>query len=336
MPPINILLAVYNGQVYLPAALDSLLAQTLTDWELIAVDDASTDSSSAILAAYARQDSRIRVFTNPHNLGLTLSLNHGLEHCAAPYIARLDADDVALPNRLAQQAAYLDSHSEAVLVACDVDIINAAGQVIGQMQRAAQAHLMAWWLPFYNYIGAHSAVMVRRSALEQAGGGYHPERRYSQDYELWLRLAEVGQLAMLPQVLLQLRQHADNISQQHKNAQDDLSLRESQQALSRLYQEDISLEEVELLRAFWLEPFPPATFAPLIQHRLVGAYRAFTRQSAAHAALKDAISKAIGDQWVCWARAISLRHKPAPKLALLRYAAEWNPGSLLQEWRARF
>lgn len=330
MPKISVLMSVYNAQAYLSKAVESILQQTWNDLEFIIIDDASMDDGPRMLADYANQDARIRLHTNASNLGLTKSLNLGLKMAQGEYIARQDADDISLPSRLSLQHSHLESDPTCQLVGSNVEMISEAGDSIGKQTRAADSGMIDWWMPFYNYIGAHSAVMMRREQV-LAIGGYDEAYPYSQDYELWLRLRQYGELAILPRTLLQLRNHDQNISSQKKAEQDQLSLACSHQALTALLGKEIGLEEVEILRGFWIEPYPPHQMMAIIQRRLLQIYHAFLRRYPQHTPLEDKIKQTIGNQWVRWARAISIRRTPAPKLAMLSNAAVWYPGSLLEE-----
>ncbi len=131
-PKVTVLLPVYNGARFLRQAIDSVLSQTWKDFELLVVNDGSTDGTAAILESYS--DPRIRILSNVQNIGLTLSLNKGLQSARGEYIARIDADDIALPIRLEKQVSYLDQHPEVGLVATGVKVIDERGHVTGSYQ----------------------------------------------------------------------------------------------------------------------------------------------------------------------------------------------------------
>lgn len=185
---------VRNAAATLPAALDSVLRQTEQAWELLAIDDGSTDDSTAILTAYARRDPRIRVLPAPRR-GLVPALNAGLHAAAGHFAARLDADDVCLDNRLAQQRRHLESHPDVGLVASRVsfggDPVRAAGY----------ARYVAWTNQLLTHEAislarfvesplAHPSVMFRRQLVDD-GRGY-AEGDFPEDYDLWLRWLEAG------------------------------------------------------------------------------------------------------------------------------------------------
>lgn len=202
MPAITVLIAVYNGEVYLQAALDSVLAQTFADLELIVVNDGSTDHTAAILAACS--DPRLRVIANEFNIGLARSLNRGLRAATGRYVARLDADDLAEPARLEAQTTFLDANPDIVLLGSGYRDIDAHG-VIQAERRTPVRHVdLCWELLFYSPF-AHSAVMLRRKALADLVGGYDETLHYSMDYDLWYRTARVAKLASIARPLVRIR-----------------------------------------------------------------------------------------------------------------------------------
>ena len=193
-----------DGAAFVAQAVRSIQAQTLTEFELLAVDDGSSDGTHAILAAFAAADSRVRVLRQPA-LGLVAALNRGLAESRAPLVARMDADDMARPERLARQVAALHANSAAALVGSAFQVISAEGtprRVIQPPLAAAAVHAA---LDRANPI-AHPTVMLRRGAA-LAIGGYRPAFRLAEDYDLWLRLRERHQLSNLDQVLLDYREH---------------------------------------------------------------------------------------------------------------------------------
>lgn len=209
-PRITVLLPVYNSGKFLQQALDSILAQTFTDLELLAIDDGSTDDSLAILRRC--EDPRIRVVAHEQNQGLIATLNEGLEMARGAYIARMDNDDVMLPERLAKQMDFLDADQDIAVVACFVDFVNVDGETCGSwdVDRAtANEDQIAKMLPRTNCI-AHPTVMIRREALGDLR--YDPQQRGAEDWDLWLRMRARGlRIAKLPEALLLYRQHSGSI-----------------------------------------------------------------------------------------------------------------------------
>lgn len=319
MPRVSVLMSVYNGARYVSAAVESILQQSFRDFEFIIVDDASNDQTPMILAAYARQDRRIHLITNAENLGLTRSLNRGLAQTVGEYIARQDADDISDPDRLAKQVALLDSTPGAVLAFGNYAIIDADNYILSVREKACDPVLVHWYMLFYNYLNVHSLMMVRRENIIKLGG-YDETRRYSQDYELWLRLLKQGQAVIHPDVLGQYRDHQESISRQRLTDQEQFSLRDSQKVIAEWIGEIIPLEEIIALRAFWTKPFPDSDFAVIIQRYLQHLYRAFVYR---YPLSKTLIRQQIGIRYIYWAGTVE---RKSIKIKLTLYAFYWYPG----------
>ena len=317
-PKVSVLIAVHNGERYLQAAIESILGQDFADFECIIVDDGSIDDTPRMLAGYS--DSRVRVLYNAENIGLTKSLNRGLNAAKGEYIARQDADDLSLPNRLREQVTYLDTHPEAMLVTGNLEIIDADGKSLGVQKRAAPPDIVKFRMLFYNHVGGHSQVMFRREAALDVGG-YDESRRYSQDYDLWLRLLNRGEIAILPRVWLQWRQHEGGISSEKFAEQEQISLALSQEALKRVTGTDFSLETVARLRQFWLEPFPASKYAPTISAEMYRLLRAFV--AANPTANEATLRQDIAAQFMGWTRSISVRKNPRGKIRVFWIALRW-------------
>ncbi len=208
-PGISVIMAVHNGERYLGRAMESVLGQTFGDFEFIIVDDGSTDGSSAIIRSYA--DPRIRSVSNGRNIGLTRSLNVALGLASGHYIARQDADDVSLPARFAKQVTYLERHPEVGLLGTGVCIIDEDGRVL---RRETPSPYPERKLRMHNQF-VHGSVMLRKSVLDQVGP-YHELFRYSQDYELWLRIAGRYTVANLTEPLYWKRRHRESVQAQKR------------------------------------------------------------------------------------------------------------------------
>lgn len=200
---------VYNGEAYLAEAIDSVLGQTLEAFELVAVDDGSQDGSRAILDRLARADNRIRVVVNERNLGSSGALNRGWQLARSPYIARLDADDIALPRRLARQVDFLDAHPSVAAVGGSAITIDADGRHISTKRFPTDDRTIRSTLLRHNCL-SHPSVTMRRAALEAVGG--YRFRCAAEDYDLWLRLSERFELATVPEPVILYRLHLQQIS----------------------------------------------------------------------------------------------------------------------------
>jgi len=222
-PTISVLLAVYNGQRYLRDAVDSILTQTFTDFELIVIDDGSTDRTLPILQEYAKKDGRVRLVTRA-NKGLTPTLNESIGLACGEFLARMDADDIAMPDRFQKQIDYLRANEDCVLVGSRVLLIDPDGLPIrpwcGELSHKEidDAHLNRGW-PV-----VHPAVMMRTDAVRRIGN-YRECYDTLEDLDLFLRLAEVGKLANLPDVLLKYRQHFASVT--HSKADQQRRIRQA-------------------------------------------------------------------------------------------------------------
>jgi len=208
-PAISVVMSVYNGEEYLAEAVESILAQTFGDFEFIVIDDGSTDGTARMLAEYAARDGRVRVVTQ-ENRGRPAALNLGMEMAQADLIARMDADDVALPERFERQVKFLEAHREVGLLGTGVEHIGPRGQRLGALIAPTEdreiRETMRRWCAF-----RHPTVMMRKAAA-LAAGGYRSALRDADDYDLWLRMAERTRMANLPQILLRYRIHPKQVS----------------------------------------------------------------------------------------------------------------------------
>ena len=208
-PEVSVLMPVRNGAAFLTAAVESILHQDFTEFELIIVDDGSTDATPMLLADFAARDKRLVLLQQPA-LGLVAALNRGLAAARAPLVARMDADDVAMKQRLGLQLAFLAANPEIALVGSAMEVIDAQGRPLRNMNLPTTPQEIRKILPVRNCI-AHPTVMFRRAAVAGVGG-YRAQFAQAEDYELWLRLSERHALAALPAPLLQYRQHLHQIT----------------------------------------------------------------------------------------------------------------------------
>jgi glycosyltransferase involved in cell wall biosynthesis len=212
MPNVSVLMPVRNGARWLREAIDSVLGQTLRDFELIVVDDGSTDDTPHLLSDVSRLDSRIRIFRQEAS-GLVDALNRGLAEARGSLVARLDADDRAMPERLDRQVRYLESNPNVGLLGSWAEKIDERGAPCGLLkpepQSDALAHLLLRTNPF-----VHSSVMFRTEPVRRLGG-YRSAFQAAEDYDLWLRIAEVAEIVNVPEFLIQYRRHNANVTQRH-------------------------------------------------------------------------------------------------------------------------
>ncbi|MDR2489690.1 MAG: glycosyltransferase [Desulfovibrio sp.] len=214
-PHISVCLPVYNAQAFLSCAVESILGQSYPHFELLVVDDGSTDASAEILARYAAHDERVKVFSQ-QNSGLVVSLNRLLHEAKAPLIARMDADDVALPDRFAKQIEVMQARPELAALGGSLITIDQDGTPGARIRYPQGADLRRY--ARYASPVAHPAVMMRTDLVKRAGG-YRQYYRHCEDYDLWLRLLDMAEMDNLDDVLLHYRTHGSNISVAHAFAQ---------------------------------------------------------------------------------------------------------------------
>jgi glycosyltransferase involved in cell wall biosynthesis len=218
-PKISVVLPVFNGASGLSRTMESILAQTEGDFELIVVDDGSTDGTSAMLAEYASRDSRLRVLTQP-NAGLTRALIKGCEAARAPIIARQDCGDVSHPERLKLVTPLLESKDCAV-ACCEVAYVGPNGEMLYTTNNGAKnlrEGLLRAGTAEITSLPAGAAAIMRTDAYREAGG-YRPQFYFAQDLDLWIRMAARGAIAIHPTVLYEARVDVGSISRAHRDEQ---------------------------------------------------------------------------------------------------------------------
>jgi glycosyltransferase involved in cell wall biosynthesis len=218
IPAISVLMPVYNGERYLAESIRSILAQTFDDFEFIIVNDGSTDRSEKMIADFERQDRRIRLISRP-NTGIVGALNDGLAIAEAELIARMDADDVSTPQRFQRQINYLRQHPECIALGGRVVGTDPYGCVLFRSEHnLSHEAIESDLLKGVGWAIVHPAAMMRTSAIKQTGG-YRREFQWVEDLDLFLRLAEIGKLANLPDELLLYRQHTESVNRTRSDEQ---------------------------------------------------------------------------------------------------------------------
>ena len=221
-PRVTVLMSVYNGERYLRESIESILSQTFQDFEFLIINDGSKDRTRDLILSY--DDPRIRLVDNEQNLGLTRSLNHGMELAEGQLIARQDADDISEPERLARQVAFLDSHGDVALLGTWYKEIDAQGALLGRKELPTQSMEIRWSLLFFCPF-VHSAVMMRKSPMLEQIGFYDESFVYAQDYDLWSRIARRLTVANLPERLLQYRTNPSAMTATYGATVDDEIMR---------------------------------------------------------------------------------------------------------------
>ncbi|MBU6427159.1 glycosyltransferase [Patescibacteria group bacterium] len=210
-PLVSVIMAAYNAEKYIGEAIESVQAQTYTNWELIIADDAAKDATGRIADEYARKDPRINVIHLSKNSGQAIARNEAVKIARGEYLAVLDADDLCLPERFAKQVAFLDSHP-------NVSAVGSYAQMIDQNGTPQKIKIKAEnneRIHFKLILGTqfiHSAVMMRKDAFNMLGG-YDTNYLYAEDYDLWCRYADAGyELANIPEILIRFRSQPGSVS----------------------------------------------------------------------------------------------------------------------------
>ena len=207
---VSVITCVHNGEVLLEAAVESILSQTFTHFEYFLVDGASRDRSPQILVQYAARDARVVLLGDPSNSNGSALLNRALAAAHGEYVAVLDQDDLAYPERLARQVAYLDNHPEVGVIGSQVMGIDLEGRSLGRMDYPATLEFSRWQILFGTPC-LHSAAMMRRSLVLQAGG--YPERQWwVNDYILMAKLVRMTGIANLTEILVAYRRHPQQMA----------------------------------------------------------------------------------------------------------------------------
>jgi glycosyltransferase involved in cell wall biosynthesis len=208
--PVSVVMSVFNGQAFLVEAIESILGQTFRDFEFVIIDDGSIDRTAQLLERYARLDERVRVHRH-ENKGRATSLNIGIALARGQYIARMDADDIALRNRLEEQVRFMEEHPDVGLLGGAFELISDDGsQLMNTVRFPTEDSDIKSALLVDNPI-CHPTVLMRK-AVSEAAGGYRKALVDADDYDLWLRINERSQLANLNTCILQYRVHPDQVS----------------------------------------------------------------------------------------------------------------------------
>jgi glycosyltransferase involved in cell wall biosynthesis len=230
LPTVSVIIPVKDGARYVREALQSMLDQDLADIEVIVVDDGSSDDSAAIASSLGSRDGRVKVVAN-RGKGIVDALNMGISLAGAPLVARMDCDDVSLPDRLRRQVACFDADPDLKLLGTAGLQIDRDGQPTGPMEVPVGNEQLRAALSRYNPM-LHPTVMFRTEAVHRVGG-YRRAFTYAEDYDLWLRLSETGKLANLDARLVKLRSHPGQVSRLKEDQQKAAAALARQSALLR-------------------------------------------------------------------------------------------------------
>ncbi|MEE8479370.1 MAG: glycosyltransferase family 2 protein [Candidatus Neomarinimicrobiota bacterium] len=252
-PKISVILPVYNGEEHLTECVESILHQSYTNFEFVIVDDASTDNTPQILKKYSNQDERVRVLTNPINQKQTISANTACKNTSGKYIARMDADDIALPMRFEKQLNFLEANPCVSMVGSWINTISDNGKIMGQWKTSTDSNILIWYLLFGTSF-AHSSVMMRSDLVKKVDYYQSPE---AEDYDLWSRLSRITKVANLPEVLQHRRVWAGQLALKVPTETRDCMLQIMQNNMQHLLNvSSINLKLVEIIRSVTEENQP--------------------------------------------------------------------------------
>jgi hypothetical protein len=226
MPRVSVIISTFNGERHLTEAVESILRQTFTDFELLIVNDGSTDATREILEHFA--DDRISILTNEQNLGIAASQNRAIAKATGEYVALMDHDDSSLPQRLEMQVNFLNVHEEVAMVGSSCICIDERSRVVSVQTCPTEQIVLKWDPVLRGCPFVHTSLMIRRSAME-AVGGYSGKYQYAGDYELISKLSDSHMVANLSEPLVRWRLHSESASR--RNAE---KLSEEAMRISRL------------------------------------------------------------------------------------------------------
>lgn len=305
-PRVTVLMPVYNGEKYLGKAIESILRQTFADFELLIIDDGSTDSSAEIIRSY--DDSRIRFVQNSTNLRLVATRNKGLELARGEYIALADCDDVSLPHRLERQVEYLATHPQVGVVGTACQFIDAA-EVPGAVWRNPQEHNLISWHLFFTCPIANPTVLMRKAAVRKTGGYKETLGEFgTEDYELFCRASRVMQLANLPDNLVYYRRHGSSISQTHDEQNRGNAVEIARLLMRQLTGTDVSVILARPLRQGTIEDAHTMDEVARLLYRL---YRAYVSKNNLTSEQRRTIQRDTASRLFGMGYTLYKRHQPA-------------------------
>lgn len=212
--PVTVLLPVFNAELHVAEAVQSILRQTFRNFELLIINDGSTDRSLEVISSF--KDRRIRLVNNESNLKLIPTLNKGIDLATGKYIARMDADDISLPQRLQKQVDFMESHPEVGVCGTWFETLGNKKHIVKYPEKDGDIRIMMLYqTPF-----CHPSIVFRKEVFDRHGIRFLKEFIHAEDYEVWVRLATHTQFANLPEVLLQYRRHEKSVSSAYQDIQE--------------------------------------------------------------------------------------------------------------------
>ncbi len=297
-PKVSVVIPVYNGDRYVSEAIESILAQSFTDFELILIDDASTDGSLDVLRSY--KDPRVRVEFNEVNLGLAGAHNRGIDLARGHYLAMLDHDDCSYPERLATQVAFLDGHPDFALVGGWAEIMDEEGRTVRKQKRYALSPDEIRVNLIFQCALFHPSIMARREIMQR----YRYSERFSisDDFDLFVRLARTFKLGNVPEVLVRHRRHRARTSYTKAHLKESENVTIFADQMSDL---GVSYTEDDLKRHFILGQMKTLEFTPDLDYLNWAESWLGQLQTANQRTLRypePAFSRVLRQTWLklCW------------------------------------
>lgn len=328
LPRVTILMPVFNRERFVNEAIGSVVRQDFADFELLIVDDGSTDQTPDILEAWGKREPRIVVIRSERNQGIPAALNLGLAHVRADYVARLDSDDLMMPGRLAAQASILDSRPEVVLVSCAYEIVDAEGRYLGTWLGDEPHEVVTYLLGFSNIVGGGGQVMFRLAEV-LAEGGYDCDYPSSEDYDLWVRLLQRGRILTLPLVGMRKRQHDNNSSVQYASVQranlNGIMRKSLEPHLKRRVRDD----EIAALITVWQRD-GTLGMGPAADGVMRETFAHFCREHR-ECELQTCARRRIAREWIDAARMFAARGHQVEATKFVWRAVRWSP-KIVSEW----
>ncbi|NNE88054.1 MAG: glycosyltransferase [Silicimonas sp.] len=324
VPAISVIMAVHNGQPYLEDCVASVLSQSVADFEFIVIDDASSDGSTTVLEALAARDNRIKLTRNANNIGLTRSLNVGLEQARGEYIARIDADDLCRPKRLEAQLEAMLSDPDLIILGSGYGIIDEHGAPQGEVSVALSDARIRWLLGF-SPPSFHPTYFFRRLAPDGTLVRYDEAFRTAQDFDLWSRLSKQGPGRVLADVLIDYRRHASGISVTQRLRQAEDGRKVSQRNLIARLPEALvaELEPLSTLLNGGQEARGPAVKAAVVAMRkLLSHDKEFFTDPADRKWMRRTAAGLLADAVLSRGKAIK---RPMDTLRFVFHAADFLP-----------
>ncbi len=326
-PKVSVIMAAYNTEKYIQESIESVVGQTFTDWELLIVDDGSSDSTPEIINKFCEKYSnKIHGFFIK-NSGPANARNYAIEKAKGSYIAVLDSDDIALPERFERQVQVLDENLDIGLVSGNYAGMDCKGNHIGYIKiRKNNSAFIAWKLAFYNSIGGHSLVMYRKKIIDKLAG-YNTDFTYSHDYELFTRISRMAKVYMLPEVLMKYRVRDSNITNTKREEQRVFSYQSSLELLSELISgANLSINDIKDLFHFWKHKYYLIENPNRVIKIIKDAYRGF-KNSKIKFTRKDysEIREDIAMHYFSWQRDVSLKGDISFSIKILKESFYWRP-----------